>query len=81
MESLDRSMDLRAGGDATDWYFVAMAHWQLGRHEEARKWYAKAVEWMNENQSKSDELQRFRVVATELIGVSDSAPPTDTINQ
>ena len=27
---LERSMTLRKGGDAYDWLFLAMAHWQLG---------------------------------------------------
>ncbi|HJQ82071.1 MAG TPA: protein kinase [Lacipirellulaceae bacterium] len=81
MESLQKSVELRAGGDATDWYFVAMAHWQLGRHEQARKWYDRASQWMKKNQRPSDELQRFRAVATELIGVSDAAPTTGTAKQ
>jgi hypothetical protein len=67
-------MKLRGGGDASDWFVMAMAHGQLGHLEEARKWYDKAVEWMSKNQSNNDELQRFRAVATELIGVSGAAP-------
>jgi tetratricopeptide (TPR) repeat protein len=76
MEALEKSMELRVGGDATDWFFVAMAHWQLGRREEARKWYDKAVEWMNKNQSESVELQRFRAAATGLIGTANTSLPS-----
>src|SRR5262249_27205387 len=27
--ALEKGMSLRNGGDGTDWYFLAMAHWQL----------------------------------------------------
>src|SRR5262249_53111914 len=28
--TLEKSMKLRNGGDGNDWFFLAMAHWQLG---------------------------------------------------
>jgi hypothetical protein len=71
LESLQRSMELRAGGDASDWFLIAMAHWQLGRHADAHTWYNKAVQWMDNNQSKNAEFERFRVVATGMIGIAD----------
>ena len=37
--ALHKSMELRKGGDSLDWFFLAMAHWQLGDKDEARKWY------------------------------------------
>jgi tetratricopeptide (TPR) repeat protein len=77
LQSVERSMQLRSGGDASDWFLMAMAHWQLGRHAEAHTWYRKAVEWMNNNQSKADEFERFRVVATGTIGTSDPDPTID----
>jgi hypothetical protein len=42
-----------------------MAYWQLGRKEEARKRYGKAVQWMDKNQN--EELSRFRVEAERLL--------------
>jgi uncharacterized protein HemY len=59
IDTLEKSMALRLGGDANDWFFLAMAHWQLGHKDEARQWYDKAVEWMEKNQSKNEELRRF----------------------
>ena len=46
-----------------------MAHWQLGDKEAARKWYDRAVEWMETNQPKDEQLRRFRAEAAELLGV------------
>jgi hypothetical protein len=69
--ALDKSMELRNGGDSFDWFFLAMAHWQLGHKEEARKWFDKAVERMEKNRPSDEELRRFRAEAAELLGVKD----------
>jgi tetratricopeptide (TPR) repeat protein len=67
IEALEKSMSLCKGGDCADWFFVAMARWQLGNKDEARKWYRKAVEWMEKNNSKDEELRRFRAEAAQLL--------------
>jgi eukaryotic-like serine/threonine-protein kinase len=83
VDALTKSCDLDAdGGGAYQWFFLAMAQWQLDRKDEAHKWFVKAVEWMEKNQSKNEELLRFRDEATELLGISEpnstkSAPPAE----
>ena len=52
-----------------DWFVLAMAHWQLDQKGEARVWYDKAVEWMEKNQPKNEELRRFLTEAEELMKV------------
>src|SRR5262249_38530501 len=47
--ALEKSMELRQGGDSNDWFFLAMAHWQLGQKDKAREWYDRAVRWMDKN--------------------------------
>jgi len=66
--ALEKSMELRQGGDSFDWFFLAMAHWQLHQKEAARKRYEQAVEWMEKNQPQDEELRRFRAEAAELLG-------------
>src|SRR5207247_1141032 len=66
--ALDKSMELRQGGDSFDWFFLAMAHWRLGGKEKARKWYDQAVAWMDKNKPHHGELRRFRAEAAELLG-------------
>jgi superkiller protein 3 len=68
--ALEKSMALRQGGDSLDWFFLAMAHWQLGDKDQARQWYAKAVSWMEEHQPKDEALARFRAEAEELLGMN-----------
>jgi hypothetical protein len=48
-----------------------MAHWKLGHQEAARKWHDQAVEWMEKNQPKNDDLRRFRAEARELLGINE----------
>ncbi len=42
---LQKSIDLRKGGEVWDWFYMAMALWQLGELEEALKWYEQAADW------------------------------------
>jgi len=67
--ALDQSLRLRNGGDSFDGFFLAMAHRQLGNEAQARKWYERAVKWMDENQPSNEVLRRFRTEATELLKI------------
>jgi tetratricopeptide (TPR) repeat protein len=67
--ALDKSMQLRNGGDSSDWFFLAMAHWQLGDKEQARQFYNRAVQWMEQNAPQNQELRHLRLEAAELMGV------------
>jgi serine/threonine protein kinase/tetratricopeptide (TPR) repeat protein len=77
IEALEKSMKLRAGGDSNDWFFLAMAHRQLGRQDEARKWYDQAVAWMDRHQPRNAEMRRFRAEAAELLGLRK--PPRELL--
>jgi serine/threonine protein kinase/WD40 repeat protein len=65
--ALEKSMGLRNGGDSLDWFFLAMAHWQRGEQEKARKWFDQAVQWMDKNAPQNEELRRFRAEAEQLL--------------
>jgi tetratricopeptide (TPR) repeat protein len=66
--ALEKSTKLHKGSNSFDWFFLAMAHWQLGEKEKARDWYDKAAQWMDKNQPNNEELGRFRAEAAELLG-------------
>jgi tetratricopeptide (TPR) repeat protein len=68
-EALHKSIELRKGGDAFDWFFLAMANWKLDQKDEAHKWYEKAAQWMENNAPQNEELRRFRAEAEELLGI------------
>ena len=65
--ALKKSMELTAGGNSFDWFFVAMAKHKLGE-EDAREWYDKAVAWMEKEKPDDKELKRFRAEAEEVLG-------------
>ncbi|MEX0641790.1 MAG: protein kinase [Pirellulales bacterium] len=65
-----------AGRDSFDWFFLALAHSQLGQQEEARKWYDKAVAWMEKHAPKDQQLVRFRAEAEKLLGVQGQPAAT-----
>jgi tetratricopeptide (TPR) repeat protein len=71
IEALQKSMDLNKGGDANDWFFLAMAHSRLDNKKEAREWYDRAAAWQQEKQPRNEELRRFRAEAAALVGVKE----------
>jgi len=70
IEALEKLGELRPGGDSLVWFFLAMAHWQMGHKAEARKWYDQAVQWTDKAQPQNAELRRFRAEAAELLGIN-----------
>jgi tetratricopeptide (TPR) repeat protein len=75
--ALRKSMELRRGGDASDWFFLSLAQKRLGRDEEAGAWFDKAVIWTRQHGPRNEELRRFWSEAAELLGrpgPDDTAP-------
>jgi hypothetical protein len=52
-----------------DWFFLAIARWQLGYKDEARRWYDKTVAWMEKNRPQDKEFLQFRGEAAKLLGI------------
>jgi WD40 repeat protein/tetratricopeptide (TPR) repeat protein len=71
---LEHSIQIRNGGDSSDFFFLAMAHCRQGDMEQARRDYDKAVQWMDNNKPQDQELLRFRTEATEVLSSSVSVP-------
>jgi tetratricopeptide (TPR) repeat protein len=70
LAALEKSRELSKGGDSWDWFVLAMAYQQLGEKEKARRWYDKAVQWMEKNQPKNEDLRRLRREAAGLLRVA-----------
>jgi hypothetical protein len=65
-------MDLQQdpkGGDAGQWFGLAVAHWNLGDKTEARRWYDRAVRWMEKHAPEDKGCRRFRADAEKVLGV------------
>jgi Flp pilus assembly protein TadD len=73
--ALLKAASLRSGGDAQEWFFLAMAHWRLGDRKQARAWYGRSIRWMEANRPHDEKLRRTRAEATALLGVTDELAP------
>ena len=70
--ALEQARRISTGDNSYVLLFLAMTHWQLGDKNQARQWYDKAVQWMDKNKPKDEELRRFRAEASALLGIKDS---------
>ncbi len=64
---LDKAIELRHGGDRTDWLFLAMSRWQRGDKGEAMKWYNRSLARLGKDMPASEELRRFQAEAAALL--------------
>ena len=56
------------GGGAYDSFFLAMTYWHLGKPQEARAMFDRAVAWTEKNKPQDSELRQFRQEAAALLG-------------
>jgi serine/threonine protein kinase/Flp pilus assembly protein TadD len=84
--ALEESMRLLGGGDAHDWFYMAMVRFRRGNQAQARVWYDKALRTMGRNVDLATELRRIRdeaagtlripLVALDRIAVGTPPVPT-----
>jgi tetratricopeptide (TPR) repeat protein len=58
--------------EASTWSFLAMAHWQRGEKDEARRCYDRANAWLAKTQTTDEEMTRYRSEAATLLGLADN---------
>jgi tetratricopeptide (TPR) repeat protein len=74
--ALEKSEQLAPGqSTAENYFFLAMAHWQLGEKDKAKSCFVKAAGWMDKNQPGDHELLQCRAEASKLIGAPDARAP------
>ena len=67
------SAKLQSATEANAAFFLAEVHWRLDQKDLARRWYDKAVEWMDKNRPDDEDLRRYRAEAAEVLGISEEA--------
>ena len=67
--ALEKANTFFGGGGSNEWFFIAMARWQLGEKDQARQAYDRAVQWMEKNHPKNERLGRLRTEANEVLRV------------
>jgi tetratricopeptide (TPR) repeat protein len=74
IEHLNESYSPGAGHDAHNLFWLAMAHYQLGKEEQAREYLDRAIKWTQDHDPGNGELLRFQAEAEELIGAPQATP-------
>lgn len=64
-------MELDSPSNVANALFVSMVHAKLRQEEVARRWYDKAVAWMEENELDERQLERFLAEAFGLLSAAD----------
>ena len=64
--------EVRSTVDAVRCLYLARVTERAGHHEAARRWRAKAAEWLDKNLPSNRNVRRFRT--EELLDISDKLP-------
>ena len=64
--AMEKSIELRDGGDAIDRFVLAMACHGAGHEEEARCWFDKGNTWVARHQPVSADTKRFQQEAEQM---------------
>ena len=75
IEALEKALRLRPEGSAADGFFLAMARWQHGDKEQARKDYERAAAFMEKEKSDDEESLRFNQEAAGLLKIAGGDAP------
>jgi tetratricopeptide (TPR) repeat protein/WD40 repeat protein len=76
--ALEKSMALQQspkGGDSGQWFGLAVCHAKLGNPAEARKWYDRAVAWMEKHAPRHELFRHFRAEAAAVLKIEGGTGP------
>jgi tetratricopeptide (TPR) repeat protein len=68
IEALTRSLKSKASKDGYSFFWLAMAHLQLGEGKKGREWLNKGIRWVDANPSSDSSLHNYQVMAKWLMG-------------
>jgi serine/threonine-protein kinase len=68
-DELDEAMRLGYGGDALDWFLMAMTQERLGAHAEALAWFEKGERWIEQGAGYDGTIDRCHREAAALLGM------------
>jgi Flp pilus assembly protein TadD len=70
IEALEKSNELAPAGrePLRNAFFLAIAHGQLGKKEQARRWYAQAVAGMEKRAPQNADLRRLQAETEKVLG-------------
>ena len=72
--ALDKARSLHSSCETYDFFFLAMAQWQLGHKDQARQSHQKALAALPKTGPINEELQRFQQEAAKLLKIPTPPP-------
>jgi eukaryotic-like serine/threonine-protein kinase len=69
--SVERSIALTDGVEVTNWFILAMVHWQRGEKDRSRSYFEQAVAWIKKNDYQSADMLTIWREAARLLGQPD----------
>ncbi len=76
VEALEKWATFDTYEDAEAGFSCAIAHGRLGHAQDARRWYDRAIGWMDQQRSRDDDLRRLRSEAAKLLGLPEPSHRT-----
>jgi tetratricopeptide (TPR) repeat protein len=73
IEALNRSQSLEGRMDGYNFFWLAMAHWQLGEEATGREWLNRAILWGDRDSWNKQQLLNYRREAEDLMTEPDAA--------
>jgi uncharacterized protein HemY len=72
LEALQKARQIPPNKRRFNGFFLAMAYWQVGNQQEARRWYEQGVRWLLEDRTAPQkDRRRFQAEAARLLGLPE----------
>jgi tetratricopeptide (TPR) repeat protein len=79
---LEKSNELVSDSSSSNWFYLAMAHWQRGHKEEARSCFDEGDRLLEQNPQSGKQVYRLRAEAARLLGIGTaSAEEEDDVEE
>jgi serine/threonine protein kinase/tetratricopeptide (TPR) repeat protein len=74
--AMHKAIEVFPSSSAYQWFYLAMANWQLGEKDRARRWYQQSMRWIAANPANTNKwFEQLRAQATNLLGVPEQSAP------
>ena len=64
--------DIRSAVEAEVAMVLVEVHWRLDHKDLARRWFDKAVVWMDKNKGEAEKLRHYRRDAGQVLGINET---------
>jgi len=74
-DPLEEPREVCSALEANAALLLTEVHWRLDHKDLARRWYDKAVHWMDRNKGEAEKLRQYHTEAGKLLGITEKPAP------